>query len=206
MDASRDFFAPDRRASQLVPVAALRHENVAEPKRISFFIGLPNRDLFDDRKIEMSSLHISNPKVGRINSFVCRNLLALGYAADDHEQVVEGRERPTFGKIEPHIGAAQLRDWWADAKTFICASADLCLLQPLQQFRRRLVVRILRYQLATHSKVKDGLAQLLDLVGARGEGGQRVEGKAGVRLEGFGIGSIETGEAHRGHPPRCADS
>ena len=40
----------------------------------------------------------------------------------------------------------------------------------------------------------------LDLVGARGEGRQRVEGEAGVGLEGFGIGRVEAGEARRRQP------
>src|SRR5258708_34730957 len=104
----------------------------------------------------MSSLHISNPKVGRINRFIRRDFLALGYAADDHEKVVEGRERPPFGKVEPHIRATQLRDWWADAKTFACASGDLCLLQPLQQFRRWLVGWVLRHGPAAHGGLGDG--------------------------------------------------
>ena len=64
----------------------------------------------------------------------------------------------------------------------------------------RFVLRVLRHQLAAHGKVEDGLAQALDLVGARGEGGQRVEGEAGVRLEGFGIGRVESGEARRCQP------
>jgi hypothetical protein len=39
---------------------------------------------------------------------------------------------------------------------------------PLQQFRRGFVVRVLRHELAAHGEVKDGSAQLLDLVGAAG--------------------------------------
>ena len=35
------------------------------------------------------------------------------------------------------------------------------------------------------------------MVGARGEGGQRVEGEAGVGLEGFRVGCVEAGEARR---------
>ncbi len=46
---------------------------------------------------------------------------------------------------------------------------------PLQQFRRRFVVRVLFHQLAAHGKVEDGLAEGLDLVEAGGEGSEVVE-------------------------------
>src|SRR5680860_185902 len=70
----------------------------------------------------------------------------------------------------------------------------------LQQFRRRLIVRVLRHEFAAGGEVEDGLTELPDLVGARGEGGQRVEREAGVGLEGFRIGRVEAGEARRREP------
>ena len=55
------------------------------------------------------------------------------------------------------------------------------LSDPLQQFRRRFVVRVLRHELAAHGEVEDGLAQLLDLVGACGEGAAARRGRSGRR-------------------------
>jgi hypothetical protein len=78
--------------------------------------------------------------------------------------------------------------------------AALLLCNPLQQFRRWFVIRVLRHEFATHREVEDGLAQGLDLVGARGEGRQRVEGEAGVGLEGLRIRCVEAGQARRRQP------
>ena len=75
---------------------------------------------------------------------------------------------------------------------------------PLQQLRGRLVVRVLRDELAAHGEVEDGPAQLLDLIGAGGEGREGIQGEAGVVLKGFGIGRVQAGEAGRGQPvARC---
>ena len=54
-----------------------------------------------------------------------------------------------------------------------------------------------------HGKVEDGLAQRLNLVRARSECRQCVEGEAGVRLEGFGIRRVEASEASRRQPVSC---
>ena len=63
MNAAADFFAPDRGASQLVAIAALSHESVAEPQCVRFPVGPPTGDVLDDREVEVASLHIGNPKV-----------------------------------------------------------------------------------------------------------------------------------------------
>ena len=97
-----------------------------------------------------------------------------------------------FGKHDAHPGTA-VEDLVSDAA---CCSQIAKRLAS----RRRFVVRVLRHELAAHGEVEDGLAQLLDLVGARGERRQRVEREAGVVLEGFGIGRVEAGEARRRQP------
>ena len=47
------------------------------------------------------------------------------------------------------------------------------------------------------SDAEDSLAQMLDLVGARGEGLERVEREAGIVLKGVAVGRVEAGEARR---------
>ena len=53
----------------------------------------------------------------------------------------------------------------------------------LEQFGCRFVVRILRDEFATDGEVEDGLAELLDVFGARGEAREVAEMKAGVLAE-----------------------
>ena len=45
------------------------------------------------------------------------------------------------------------------------------------------LLRVLRHELAADGEVEDGLAEVLDLVGAGGEGGEVVEGEAGMGAE-----------------------
>ena len=75
------------------------------------------------------------------------------------------------------------------------ASVPILDFQPDNE--RRFLVWFPRHELAAHGEVEDGLAQGLDLVGARGQRRQRVKGEAGVGLEGLGIGRFEAGEARR---------
>ena len=49
-----------------------------------------------------------------------------------------------------------------------------------QQCRRRFVLWVLRYKAAKDGEVEDGLAELLDLIGALGEGGEVAQREAGV--------------------------
>ena len=58
------------------------------------------------------------------------------------------------------------------------------------QFRRRFVVGILRYEFAADGEVEDGLAKLLDVFGAGGETQEMAEVEAGVLAEGLGIRAI----------------
>jgi hypothetical protein len=60
--------------------------------------------------------------------------------------------------------------------------------------------RPFRQKSAGQREVQDGLTELLDLVGAGGEGGQRGEGEAGVVGEGLGVWAVEAGEAGRCQP------
>ena len=88
---------------------------------------------------------------------------------------------------------------------FRVALVDVGLLAPspsrsASAFGRRFVVRVLRHEFAAHGEVEDGLAELLDLVGARGQRRQRVEHEAGVVPKGFRIGHVEAGEACRRQP------
>ena len=73
---------------------------------------------------------------------------------------------------------------------------------PLQQFRGRLVLRVLFDQPAADGEVEDGLAEAGDLVGAGGQGGQGVDGEARVGAEGCGVrvGRAQPGEAGRSQP------
>jgi hypothetical protein len=57
----------------------------------------------------------------------------------------------------------------------------------------------MRHEAATDRAVEDGLAELLDLIGARGEGWQDAKREAGVIVEGVGI-RIEVGEARSRQP------
>ena len=71
------------------------------------------------------------------------------------------------------------------ASSFLFSASD-----PLQQFRRWLVVRVLRHEFAAHGEVEDGLAELLDLVGARGEGGSASSAKRASSWKVSGSGAL----------------
>ncbi len=60
----------------------------------------------------------------------------------------------------------------------------------LEQFGCRFVVRILRDEFAADGEVEDGLAELLDVFGARGEAREVAEVKAGVLAELVGIRAV----------------
>jgi hypothetical protein len=62
---------------------------------------------------------------------------------------------------------------------------------PLQQLRSWFVVRVLQHELAADGKIEKSLTELLDQIGACGEGGQHVECEAGVVLKGFGIERVD---------------
>jgi hypothetical protein len=55
-------------------------------------------------------------------------------------------------------------------------------------------------RVSARSEVEDGLAELFDLVGARGQLWQCIEGEAGVGVECVGIGRVEAGEARHRQP------
>jgi hypothetical protein len=61
---------------------------------------------------------------------------------------------------------------------------------PFEQFRCRLILRILLHQPAAHSEVENGLAERFDLVGARSEGGQRLKRKPGIGGKVSGSGAL----------------
>ena len=82
-------------------------------------------------------------------------------------------------------------------RVFVAQQFRLLLRDPFQQFRRRFVVPILRHQLAVYSEAENGLAQLADLVRARGERLEDMKCKAGVIAEFVRIGRVEAGEARR---------
>jgi hypothetical protein len=104
---------------------------------------------------------------------------------------------PSDGQIERRLIDVDIRQRVLTFGLTLFDELRLLFRDPLQQFRRRFVVRVLRHELAAHGEVEDGLAEVLDLVRARGEGGQRAEGEAGAGLKGFGIGRVEASEARR---------
>jgi hypothetical protein len=109
-------------------------------------------------------------------------------------------DRPSIRYREAVIRAGKVFDLFNLLKLTLFRQPRLLLRDPLQQFRSWFVVAILRHQLAAHGKVEDGLAELLDLVGARGDGGQHAQREARVVEECFRIGRVEAGKARRRQP------
>ena len=62
--------------------------------------------------------------------------------------------------------------------------------QTFQKLAHRFIVRILRDEFAADGEVEDGLAELLDVFGARGEAREMMEVKAGVLAELVGIRAV----------------
>ena len=78
-------------------------------------------------------------------------------------------------------------DWWQRFLLFECPTLQklrFLLRNSAQQLCRRFVIRVLLHQLPPHGEVQDGLAEGFDLVGAGGQGGEGLQGKAGMELEG----------------------
>ena len=63
-------------------------------------------------------------------------------------------------------------------------------LNPSQKLRSGFVIRILGYEFAADGEVEDGLAELLDVFGARGEAREVAEMEAGVLAELVGICAV----------------
>ena len=160
MNAARDFFPPDCSAPEFVPVSPFGHQNIATAERVPFFIAFSNRNVLDHGQVEMTALNVRHTKVRQIDCLVCRDLLALGYAANNDEYLVEARKLPSRGELKPHFGSAQLGDCRTGALPLARTGRDLGFLQSLRQFRRRFVLRILRQEFAAHGEVEDGLADL----------------------------------------------
>src|SRR3990170_8130756 len=59
----------------------------------------------------------------------------------------------------------------------------LLRLNPFQQFRRRFILGVLRDEFAADGKIQDGLPELLDVFGARGEAREMAKMEAGVLAE-----------------------
>src|ERR1700730_214132 len=74
---------------------------------------------------------------------------------------------PKEARMVPDLG--QVRAEALDALTFPLSPGAPSPSRFASAVRRRFIVRVLRHELATYGEVEDGLAEVLDLVGARGE-------------------------------------
>jgi hypothetical protein len=115
---------------------------------------------------------------------------------DPVRDLIPPRPLPPFGRHAPLLDSLYCRHFFWLLEIML----RLQFRDPRKFGSRRLVIRILRHELPPHGEVQDRLAQGLDLVGARCQRCQRIEGEAGGDLEGFGIGSDEAGEARRRQP------
>ena len=85
----------------------------------------------------------------------------------ERAQFREACPRPASGKIERRLTSVSSGSGSRRFPFLALNQLRLLFAIRFKQFRRRFVVRVLRHELAADGEVEDGLAELLDLVGAR---------------------------------------